>query len=156
MENLDFIVSCKHVSPTYCRDHIPVTVKVDKQGNGQLDRYYVYISGFGCSKSYGKPQTAIICMLQEHACTGIQVREVAGHDIEAIKAREPRMAGRVTRRLNLVCSYGCHYGMRSTYEACKQAFYDGWAEQDAAIKAETKQEATTPRKPFPREVKRGE
>jgi hypothetical protein len=71
-ENLTFLVSCDHKVERFRRNDLVVTVKVDSQGEGKADRYYVYIDGFGCSRSYSTPIFAITCMLQDHACFDIR------------------------------------------------------------------------------------
>jgi hypothetical protein len=69
---LHFLVSCDHVAPSWRRENTPATVKIDRQGEGKADRYYVSLTGFGCSRSYATPYDAIVGMLQEHGCYDIQ------------------------------------------------------------------------------------
>jgi len=69
---IKYTVSCHHVSSDYRLDKAWVTVKSNDNGK----TWYCYLSKFGCSKSYTKPDYAIREMLTEHACTHIFINRV--------------------------------------------------------------------------------
>jgi hypothetical protein len=146
--NLLFNVSCGHRDPRWQRTNLPVTVSVDRQGEGNPDRYYVSMSGFGCSKSYSTPRNAIIGMLQDHACFDIHVEDVEPVDIVA----EARKRGQMDRLDGHPANYGCHCGMRSTRDACVASYTAGWDEIDAALGAEPGVIALLARLAEPREL----
>jgi hypothetical protein len=46
--------------------------------------------------------------------------------IEQAKGDRPFAAGALAYMLGLDCSYGCHFGMRSTADWARQQFAQGW------------------------------
>lgn len=66
---MKFQVSCNHKAEQYRLDKEVIEVRLDRLDN----KYYWSHPKYGCSKSYRTPQNAIIGMLQDHACFGIQI-----------------------------------------------------------------------------------
>lgn len=107
--NLKFLVSCNHVDARWQRTDLPVEVRPSRQGEGRPDKYYVSITGFGCSKDYASPHGAIRGMLQDHACTDIQIvpaQPDGTRDIERIaaRARIERIWQRATKQIGVAAN----------------------------------------------------
>jgi len=54
---------------------------------------------------------------------------VTQQDVERMKGLGCyREAGQLQALLGLDCDYGCHYGMRSTRDVCREQFFQGYGE----------------------------
>jgi len=67
---LEFIVSCDHVSPQYRLDNQRVTVQRDSG----LNMWSWSYPGFGSSKYSASPEGAIEDMLHAHSCRLIRIK----------------------------------------------------------------------------------
>lgn len=71
-----FLVTADHVVPRHaCVDLEARCSETPIDANGTL-RWYAVMAGYGCSKNYKAPETAIREMLLDHACINVRIREV--------------------------------------------------------------------------------
>ena len=84
-DTLWFRVSARHTSPAYtCTDRL---AKVERVDYGKGTQYSATVAKFGCSKAYSTPDYAIQAMLQDHACTGIEIKPLLGvAEVEAARS----------------------------------------------------------------------
>ena len=76
MAHTYYYVTAKHVGTYGTKGQVAQVSPCSGYVRGQAtELFYCNMQGYGCSKWYRSPEDAIRGMLQEHACTNIQVEE---------------------------------------------------------------------------------